>query len=158
MSRLTLDTNVVVSGILWDGPPARLLDFAREGQCELVTSIALLAELQRVLQRPKFAAIVSASQLSVDDLIMGYATLASVIRPSTIFPVILHDPADDQVLACGLSAGVDMIVSGDSDLLSLRVHRGIMIVGPAEAVDCVSTPRRLRQTNGCYVARQQIEQ
>jgi putative PIN family toxin of toxin-antitoxin system len=152
--RLTLDTNVVVSGLLWNGPPARLLEFARDGRCEFFTSIALLTELRQVLQRSKFAAVLSASHLYVDDLVLEYAKLARVIHPSTIVPVVLHDPADDHVLACGQSGNVDLIVSGDSDLLSLRIHRGIMIVGPTEAVDRVSLPTSARQALACYGARQ----
>jgi uncharacterized protein len=148
--RLTLDTNVVVSGLLWSGQPARLLDLAQEGQCKLFTSIALLTELRRVLQRTKFAAALSASQLAVDDLVLGYAKIAVVIHPAAIAPVILRDPADDHVLACGQSGSVDLIVSGDSDLLSLRIHHGIMIVGPTEAVDRVSTPTRLRESPPRY--------
>jgi len=29
--RLVLDTNVVASGLLWDGPPAKLIDAAQAG-------------------------------------------------------------------------------------------------------------------------------
>ena len=44
------------------------------------------------------------------------------------------DPNDDSVLAVAVAASVDLIVSGDDDLLSLRHHNGIRIVGPAEAL------------------------
>ena len=39
--RLVLDTNVVVSGLLWDGAPRRLLQLAREKRVDLVTSAPL---------------------------------------------------------------------------------------------------------------------
>ena len=52
--RLVRDTNTALSGLLWGGTPGRLIDTA-EGQCiELVSSAALLAELQGVLLRDKF--------------------------------------------------------------------------------------------------------
>jgi predicted nucleic acid-binding protein len=44
---------------------------------------------------------------------------------------ITGDPDDDVILACGVSAGVDVIVSGDRrHMLPVRVHRGIRIVSP----------------------------
>ena len=65
--RLTLDTNVVASGLLWDGTPAQLIDAAQAGEVELFTSRALLAELVRILQRAKFSKAIAASGLALDD-------------------------------------------------------------------------------------------
>jgi putative PIN family toxin of toxin-antitoxin system len=53
--RLVLDTNVVVSAILWQGVPGRLLEMAGEKQVRLFTSLALLDELADVLNRKKLA-------------------------------------------------------------------------------------------------------
>ena len=53
--RVVADTNVVVSGLLWHGNERRLLDAARDGFVELFTSKELLAELEDVLGRSKFA-------------------------------------------------------------------------------------------------------
>ncbi len=46
--RVVADTNLVVSGLLWQGPPRRLLDLARERKITLCTSATLLAELADV--------------------------------------------------------------------------------------------------------------
>lgn len=78
--RLVLDTNVVASGILWDGTPRLLLQAAREKRVELFTITAMLAELTDILGR-KFARKIAASQLTIDQLVDGYAQLASVVRP-----------------------------------------------------------------------------
>ena len=53
--RLVLDTNTVVSGLLWDNAPSKLLDAALEGRVALFTTHALLFELADVLPRAKFA-------------------------------------------------------------------------------------------------------
>lgn len=53
--RLLLDTNTAISGLLWGGTPGRLIDAALAGEVELASSLALLAELQGVLCRAKFA-------------------------------------------------------------------------------------------------------
>lgn len=133
--RVVLDTNIVASGIFWGGNPARLLDAAQSGEIELFTSRRLLAELARILPRPKFARAVAASGLSIEELVLGYAALATVVQPVAIEPTIAADPEDDQVLACALAARADLIVSGDKHLHSLGgSFQGIRIVRPAEAV------------------------
>ncbi|MGQ0545672.1 MAG: putative toxin-antitoxin system toxin component, PIN family [Betaproteobacteria bacterium] len=133
--RLVLDTNVVASGLLWDsGPPARLLEIAGTQSVELFTSTALLAELARILAREKFARHVEASALSIDDLVLGYAALSTVIASASISPAVAQDPDDDRVLACALAARVDAVVSGDHRLLNLKTYQGIDIISPAEAL------------------------
>ena len=118
--RLVLDTNIVVSGLFWNGPPAQLLDAAQANEVELFTTRQLLAELTRVLHRAKFAHAIAASGLSLEELVLGYADLAIVIEPSSIAPTITADPDDDQVLACGLAARADLLVSGDRHVLMLK--------------------------------------
>ena len=43
--RLVLDTNVVISGLLWGGLPRQLLELGRDGQVELFTSSVLLIDV-----------------------------------------------------------------------------------------------------------------
>jgi predicted nucleic acid-binding protein len=45
------DTNVLVSALLWRGPPHALLEAVRNGSIALITSPALLAELRRAPTR-----------------------------------------------------------------------------------------------------------
>jgi putative PIN family toxin of toxin-antitoxin system len=137
--RLVLDTNVVASGLLWDGRPAQLIDAAKTGDVELFTSRVLLAELTRILRRAKFARAIAASGASVEDLILGFAELATLVIPAPIPPTVLDDPDDDHVLACAAASNAELIVSGDRDLLTLNAFRGTPIVTPAEAVRIVAS-------------------
>jgi len=139
--RLVLDTNVVLSGLLWTGSPMQLIAAAQAGEAELFTSRALLGELYRCLARPKFSRQIAVSGLGRDELFLGYLELATVLAPGAIAPVILSDPADDHVLACAIAASADLIVSGDSDLLELRAYQGISILRPADALARVSAVR-----------------
>jgi uncharacterized protein len=132
--RAVLDTNVVVAVLLWQGPPQKILLRAMEGKVMLATSPALLSELEGILHRSKFARQIAKQLLSIQALLLRYAELARVVMPTAIPPVILNDPDDDQVLACALAAKAQLIVSGDSDLLSFGEHQGIRITGPAAAL------------------------
>lgn len=131
--RLVLDTNTVVSGLLWGNTPSRLIDAGLQGHIELFTSQVLLLELEDVLPRRKLARRVAASGLSVAQLVARYALLAQSVSPAAIERVSV-DPNDDHVLACALAAQADLIVSGDRHLLTLKTYQGIPIVSPAESL------------------------
>jgi putative PIN family toxin of toxin-antitoxin system len=118
--RLVLDTNIVASGLLWNGVPAQLVDAARADKIEIFTSRVLLAELTRTLCRAKFAKVITASGLPLDELMLSYTELATLVIPQPIPATVLNDPDDDHVLACALAAKVDLIVSGDRDLLTRK--------------------------------------
>ena len=121
--RLVLDTNVVVAGFLWQGPPNRLVQQAFDGIIELATSPALLVELEGILQREKFAPRLAMQSFSAAGLVLRYAELAQRVHPASISAVVLDDPDDDHVLACALAevTRADFLVTGDkSGLLSLN--------------------------------------
>jgi len=136
--RLALDTNIVASGLFWGGHSGALLDAAQLGEIELFTIRSLLAELSDILTRRKFAKVIAASALPIEELVSGYAALTTLVTPAQIAPAIAADPADDGVLACALAAQADLIVSGDKHLHTLGgSYQGIPIVRPAEAVAMV---------------------
>ena len=136
--RRVLDTNIVVSGLLWNGAPAQLIDLARMDEIELFSSRVLLAELTRILRRAKFSRAVTASGMTLDELVLGYSELATLVMSADITPTVLRDPDDDHVLACALAAEVEWIVSGDRDLLDIGTFRGMPIVTAAQAVRIVA--------------------
>ncbi len=136
--RLVLDTNVVASVGLWDGAPASLLDDAEAGDVDLCTSRHLLAELARILRRAKFSKAIAASGFTREELVLGYAELATLCEPAGIAPTVRSDPDDDHVLACALAAAADTIVSGDVHLLNLAHYHGIAIINPAAAINIVT--------------------
>ncbi len=135
--RVVLDTNVVASAILWGGVPRLLLQAAREKRIEIFTSTPMLAELTDILGRRKFARKIAASLLSIDQLVEGYAQLASVVRPAAT-PRIAPDPDDDVVIGTALAAKAELIVTGDKPLLTVIEHQGVRIVGVSEAVKALS--------------------
>lgn len=123
--RVLLDTNVLISAILFRGLPRSLLDRAIRGELDLVTSPVLLDELERILtdrfQVPSELARLARSELEI---------LAEAVVPDV--PAVSRDPDDDQVLAAAIVGEVEAIVTRDRDLLVLESHRGIAILSPAE--------------------------
>jgi len=137
--RLVLDTNTVISALLWHGTPGKLVDAAHANAVTLCTSAILLTELRGVLLRSKFSRQLEARQLTVDELVDGYAALNIIVTPAVIPPTIINDSADDAVLACALAAKADWIVSGDRHLLELGEFQSIPIVTASVVVQRVPT-------------------
>jgi putative PIN family toxin of toxin-antitoxin system len=140
--RLVLDTNVVIAGPLWHGTPRRLLDRTIDDEAiELYSSPALIDELGNALGYPKFAQRIARYETTVEALVAQYRALLIMVSPIHTPRAVARDPDDDEVLALAFAAQVDLMVSGDDDLLTLRTFRDIPIVTAAEAVN------RLAQTS-----------
>lgn len=132
--RFVLDTNVVVSAVIWGGLPFRLLQAATDGDIEIYTSPALLAELRTVLSREHLASRLARQPASVDEAIRFYGDLAISVSPLAVPRAVPRDADDDQVIAAAIAANAEIIVTGDADLLSMGSHQGIAIITAAQAV------------------------
>ncbi len=131
--RAVIDTNVLLSGLLWRGAPHALVEHVRTGTLALVSSPALLTELETVIRRPKFAAILTRSNTSRERALAGLRQLAEIIDPPPLLQAVCRDPDDDAVLALAVAAQVDFIASGDDDLLAVAAFQGIHIVTAGQA-------------------------
>ncbi len=129
-----LDTNVLVSGLLWTGPPQQILDAAEQGRAVLVTCPSLLDELADVLARPKLAKRLALLGTTADQLFALALGQLEIINEPAIASVVTADPNDDHVLACAVVGRARYIVSGDRHLLDLESYKKILILKPADAL------------------------
>lgn len=88
--------------------------------------------------RTKFATILERANTTQAHMLDELQRLAEVIKPPALDTPVCRDPDDDEVLALGVAAKADLIVSGDDDLLALKEYQGIRIVNPAEALSLIS--------------------
>jgi putative PIN family toxin of toxin-antitoxin system len=95
--------------------------------------------LAEVIARPKYDAILVRSNTSPERSLAEVRELTEVIAPPPLAEPVCRDPDDDAVLALGVAANVDFIVSGDGDLLTLKIFQGISILTPAEALRLVES-------------------
>ena len=136
--RAVIDTNVLVSGLFWHGAPHTLLEQVRAGTLVLISSPVLLTELENVIGRAKFDAILARSTTSREQTLTELRLCAEVIEPPPLALPVCRDPDDDAVLALALAAQADLIVSGDDDLLALKQYQGIPILAPAQALRLIA--------------------
>lgn len=126
--RIVCDTNVLVSGILFGGPPREVLLLASRGRVTNCISGDILSEVEKVLLRPKFK--ITPEQVS--GILMLFRDTFEVVLPVRRFKVVLSDPDDDRILEAAVAAEAETIVSGDRHLLSIGSWGGIRIVSPGD--------------------------
>ncbi len=133
---LVLDTNIVVAGLLWSGPPQRLLEASIAREVELYSSAVLLDELVHTLGYLKFGARIALFGTRIAALMAQYTALVSLVAPASVPRVAANDADDDHVIAAAVAARAELIVTGDrKHLLPIGSHQGIAIVTAREVVD-----------------------
>lgn len=138
--RVVLDTNTIISGLLWKGAPHAVLGLIEQGRISPFISPPLITELREVLERPKFKLHLEAVAETPDNALGRYLQYAEIVDVSTTPPlVVARDPDDDQVLACAVAASVDYIVSGDRHLLDLGSYQGVPILNAADFMQAYAT-------------------
>ena len=126
--RVVLDTNIVISALLFRGPLSRIHAFWKREAFNLVASKEIVEEYISVLAYPKFRLTKQEIETLLQVELLPY--VEPVIIPAELKRVCL-DPDDDKFLACARTAKADAIVSGGKHLLSLKA-RGMSIIS-AEA-------------------------
>ena len=137
------DTNIFVSGtILSYGVPFEILRSWQRQEFILVTSEAIISEIQRVLRYPRIRNKYSVTEEDIWRLMTSLHRDAIVTLGSYEVRGVPSDPDDDKFLACALEAQADYIVTGDPDLLSLKYYHGVNIINPKDFLENL----RLSQT------------
>ncbi len=136
--KLVIDTNVLVSGLLWSGAPRRLIEEIIAGNAELVTSVSILAELDDVLRRAKLRRKLAASQGTAEQHVSAMLLLATLVTPVKLPPLSV-DPCDTMILETAVASGADMIVTGDHALLGLEQVESVPIRSAAGALAALRT-------------------
>lgn len=136
MLRAVLDVNVFVSAALSPtGSAAQLLRLADSRTYRIVVSPELVAELDEVLHRPKFAARVSGQ--SADALVLELRRTAEVCFPGTVVDRITRDADDDYLVELTRYARCDALVTGDRDLLDAGLD-DIRVLSPRAFLDLLA--------------------
>jgi putative PIN family toxin of toxin-antitoxin system len=129
--RVILDTNVVISGVFFTGPPYHILKAWRDGTVHIVVSPEIIEEYQRVgsVLAKQFPGI------DIDPILTLFAAEAELIVVPPLPEPVCDDPDDDKFLACALASKTQIIISGDKGLLRVSGYRGIEVIRPRTFVD-----------------------
>lgn len=134
--RFFLDTNVLISAVLFGGVPGRLLDAVRDGRAEGVVSLHVLAEFVDVLTRPRFG-VDEATAVALAEEIASFAEVVPLMVASGSWVV---DKDDDPVVGAALMGRATHLVTGDSRIHEVAVD-GVQVVTPVEALAVLEAGR-----------------
>jgi len=126
--RVILDTNVLVSSLLFSGGLGRIVDSWKTGAFVPFFSRETFDEFRRVLYYPKFSLTTQEIKTLIEDEVLPFC---EVVEIEEEIRDVCRDPADDPFLSCAVAANCDLIISGDKDLLTLGSFRNIPIITAA---------------------------
>jgi putative PIN family toxin of toxin-antitoxin system len=124
MINVVLDSNIFVSGFLFNGKQRKVLDYAIEGKFKVFISEEILSEIKDVLKRPKFKLPPKYIKMIISEI----ESLSEICYTSEKVINICRDSNDHIILECALESKSDYIITGDEDLLSLNAYKGIKIL------------------------------
>ena len=126
---VVLDTNVVLSAILFKGKLSRIMELWKKGMISPVLSPAAFRELQQVLEYPKFALTkVEIERILLRELLPFF----SVVEETVTVSGVCKDPDDDKFLACALSAHAEFLITGDKDLSRIGKYESVNILSASD--------------------------
>lgn len=130
MSRVVLDTNVLVSGLLSEtGPPGQIVSLIFHGEIEPVISAAILSEYREVLARAKFGFLPN-EQAMLLEAIESFGLIAEPLP----WPVELPDADDEPYLAVAEVADAPL-VTGNLRHFPKRLRRTVSVLSPKEFIN-----------------------
>lgn len=133
---VVFDTNILFSGLAWQGNPFHCLQLARSGKVTTVTCKEIMEELEEKLRLKRQMSPAEAARAVAEVLLFS-----RVITIPNALHVVLADPADDKIIECAVVSGATHIVTGDRrHLLPLGSHQGVAIVSATDFLTLVSMP------------------
>jgi len=126
--RVVLDTNVLVSALLFEGSLASLVEGWKQGRFIPIFSRATFQEFKAFLSYPKF----KLSKEEIAALLEEILPFFEVAEVQEEIRGICRDPEDDKFISCALAGSADWIISGDLDLLALKKFGSLRILKPSD--------------------------
>ncbi len=123
--RVVFDTNVLISALLFDGNPEKIMLSTFNGLNELILSSYIITETTRILE-DKFG--VEPSSLELLQNLLGEAELV-YFQP---FLNVIEDEPDNRIIETAVKGKATFLVTGDKLLLKLKQYKGVTIVSVKE--------------------------
>ncbi len=125
--KILFDTNVILSGfIARGGYSAEVIQDVLQNH-EIYYTVYILEELKRTLKN-KFSFSEHSINLATSTIKKHYIKGETAKNTHKI----CRDKNDDQVLADAILNNIDLLITGDKDLLVLKEYQNIKIISPRE--------------------------
>jgi hypothetical protein len=133
--RVVLDTNALISALLFGGLPGRLVPLWQRREIVLLVSPEVLKEYIKVLSYPKFGLDEEEIKSILREEVLPYF---DPVKPVTPVEVVGEDPSDDKFLSLAVDGKAKFLVSDDLHLLGIKRYCETAIVTVSAFLDLVS--------------------
>ena len=135
--RIVLDTNVLISAVLKQGPsiPNSIYQAFKNQKFVLLTSPGIMEEVEEVINREEIVSRTKMTRETRKRFVENLLETSMITGDRMKVEVVKNDPDDDKFVACAVEGQADFIVSGDRHLLELKGYKGIKIISPREFAD-----------------------
>ena len=129
--KIILDTNVLISGIFFSGPPYQILKAWQEGKIQIAVSKEILGEYYRVAEElsEKFP------NVEIFQILALFTIHAEMVNTQGLEVSVCEDPDDNMFISCALGSKSKIIVSGDKHLLKISGYQEIEVLKPRIFLD-----------------------
>jgi len=117
VKRVVIDTNVVVSALLFGGAPGNLIPLWKGGRIRPLCSKGIIEEYLRVLAYPKFRLTEKEIDFILSREILPWFEVVAVQGGRRF---VNKDSGDDKFIWCAVEGKAETIVSGEDHLLKLK--------------------------------------
>lgn len=124
--RVVIDTNVIISSLLFSGLPSGLVPLWQRGAVALLLSQEILYEYLRTLSYPKFHLSPKTVKALLERELLPFTEVVKV-RSRVSLPV---HPEDGKFLECALDGKAHAVISGDAHLLDLKQFKRVPVLTP----------------------------
>ena len=132
--KVVLDTNVIISSILFKGELAGIVDLWKRGRIVPVVSRETFHEFRTVLGYPKVRLTKDEMKAIIEEEVLPFCEIAEITGEVS---GVSKDPDDDKFIACALSASADYIVSGDKDLCDVGIYKSVRIITASQLLKMI---------------------
>ena len=129
---IVIDTNVIISAILFGGIPGRLIELWKRRTITPLITEEIMSEYLRVLAYPKFELSEEEINYIIHQEILPFF---KVVKSKPGPPIIENDPDDDKFIQCAKAGKAKIIISGDQHLLALKSYKEIKILTPSQFLE-----------------------
>lgn len=129
LMRIVLDTNTVISALLFSGTASHLVPLWQARRITVLVSRDILQEYLRVLAYPKFKLSDAEIRRLIQEELLPFVETVHA-RPH--LAVVRRDPEDNRFLECAVAGRAKYLVTGDQDLRELGSCRGVTILTVGE--------------------------
>ena len=130
--KVTLDTNILVSGAFWTGDSFQILDMIDKGKLKHVSSKEIINEYHKVISSDKIIDKIRDKKLIILKVVQKVIINSKIVEPSVKLDIVKDDPNDNKVLECAKEGKVDYVITNDGHLLKLKEFEDIKIVTPTD--------------------------